>query len=165
VLFFGTGVMDDLTYHATQDRFYATEETRTLTADGFYDPDPVGKLFCNEELYGADCVGSGNPLDLATAERLFGKPLVVGGKVLFSTYTPDSDLCEPGVGATYGYSFDNFHDGDFLSDPPTIGPPPPVEVVWTAAGAKAVTGEPDKRRTVDFNIVVGAQVMHWGKVL
>ncbi|HUU00793.1 MAG TPA: PilC/PilY family type IV pilus protein [Myxococcota bacterium] len=165
VLFFGTGVMDDLTYHATQDRFYAVEETRTLTADGFYDPDPEGKLFCNESLYGATCAGSGNPLDLATAERLFGKPLVVGGKVLFSTYTPDSDLCKPGTGVTYGMDFDNFQENGLISDPPTEGPPHPIDIVWTAAGPKAVTGKPGDEHSVDFNIVVGAQVMHWGKVL
>jgi len=169
VLFVGTGRIDDLSYTNTRDYFLAVEETRTLSADGFYLPDPTGKLFCNET-YGASCAGSGMPKMLGESERLFGKPLVVSGQVFFTTFQPSSNQCDSGTGRVYGYRYDDFQQ-DMLTNNTMAdkGPPRQPQVVWTPKGAQLVTGQGSTIQIVQTReqtpITTGAQVLSWGKVL
>jgi hypothetical protein len=158
VVFFGTGVIDDLSYTTTTDRFYAVEETRPIDAANFFQVEPQGVLFGDT---------TNNPMVFAQSERLFGKPLVVGGNVYLTTYTPHPDQCEPGTGITYGLSFDNFNNE--IIDEPIVEPGKPMHVdkIWTKAGGVVVKPTPDGDLHVlgSSSMRTSAQVMHWARVL
>ncbi len=167
VLFVGTGRIDDLTYLDTRDYILAVEETRTLTGDGFYEPDDFGKLFCNES-YGPNCIGSGMPKQLSISERLFGKPLVVAGQVFFTTYEPADNDCDPGRGRVYGYRYDDFQEETLTTNNlASTGPPTQPQVVWTPQGPQLITGQASNIQVLptETQLTTGAQVMFWGKVL
>lgn len=139
VLYFGTGVIDDLSHTATIDHLFAVEETRTLTSvptgEGeYYKPDPTGSIYCDEAMYGENCA-TVNPMAFGTAERLFGKPLVAAGTVFFTTYTPVDDECLPGYSTIYGLRFDDFNIEVIATEQlPDTGTTSSPTMVWTSTG-------------------------------
>jgi len=170
VLFFGTGRLDDVRYLDTKDYIFAVEETRSEDINtGFYVPDSQGRLFCSDT-YGANCAGSGIPMELNTAERIFGKPLVVSSRVFFTTFEPSNDVCSAGTGRLYGYRFDDFNQQIILTQEEGIVRPP--QIIWTPRGAIAASGTGDKIKPAEDHdnpgeetLVIGAKVMHWARVL
>jgi hypothetical protein len=54
---------------------------------------------------------TGGFYQLAAGERLTSDPLVYGGVVYFSTYTPDTDLCTVGEGRIYGLDYTDCGSG------------------------------------------------------
>jgi len=146
------------------------EETRSEDINtGFYVPDPLGRLFCSDT-YGANCAGSGIPMELNTAERIFGKPLVVSSRVFFTTFEPSNDVCSAGTGRLYGYRYDDFNQQIILTQEEGIVRPP--QIIWTPRGAIAASGTGDEIKPAEDHdnpgeetLVIGAKVMHWARVL
>ncbi len=157
VMFFGTGETDSLEFKDAQDYVFAVEEWRDYDAEGYYVPQPVGKLFTQ-------------PLVLPEKdERVFAKPLVVAGKIIFSTYRANPDVCNTGVANVYVYPFDNFDPGEliFQKTMKQTGTPSAPAIVWTNRGPKVVIQQGTKQEILplgeqDLNV---SYVFSWAKVL
>lgn len=67
------------------------------------DDDP---LSCASVAQPIPCNGNDGYYPLASGEGLTADPVVYAGVVYFTTYTPDADRCEFGVGRVYGLTFD-----------------------------------------------------------
>jgi hypothetical protein len=73
-----------------------------------YDEDPTS---CASTAKPIPCNGNEGYYPLDAGEGLTGDPLVYAGVVYFTTYTPDADRCEVGVGRVYGLAFDTCGPG------------------------------------------------------
>ncbi len=73
-----------------------------------YDEDP---LDCTSTAQPIDCNGNDGYYPLDSGEGLTSDPVVYAGVVYFTTYTPDADRCELGVGRVYGLQFDTCGPG------------------------------------------------------
>lgn len=73
-----------------------------------YDSDPMS---CGTSAQPIPCNGNDGYYPLNSGEGLTSDPLVYAGVVYFTTYTPDTDRCEMGVGRVYGIRFDDCSPG------------------------------------------------------
>jgi hypothetical protein len=73
-----------------------------------YDEDP---LSCSSSAKPISCVGNDGYYPLETGEGLTADPVVYSGIVFFTTYTPDEDHCEAGVGRIYAIGFEDCGPG------------------------------------------------------
>lgn len=73
-----------------------------------YDEDP---LSCTSTAQPIPCQGNDGYYPLETGEGLTADPVVYAGVVYFTTYTPDVDHCEAGIGRVYGIAFDDCGPG------------------------------------------------------
>ncbi|RME19910.1 MAG: hypothetical protein D6806_17445, partial [Deltaproteobacteria bacterium] len=181
VLFFGTGRIDDLTYHDTQDYLFAVEEWRKNNSNDYLLPCGKGVLYCSnstmstgqcpEEMAGmhSTICSSDAIKTLLTAERAYGKPLVAYGKVFFSTFQPSGNLCDAGTGRLRVFKYDDFSAEALTNNTlENKGPPRSPKMVWTQRGPQVVTGQGGKLqviKTAEGGYSTGAQVVFWGKVL
>ena len=166
VLFFGTGDVNNLAYANTQDYFFAVKEVSQLNAAlGYYLPtaSAAGVLFCQSP----PCTN--DPIALATSERIFGQPLILNGKVFFTTYIPATNSCNLGQGNIWGLQFDNFNTGvlgtsQYMSL--GAGTPSAPTVMWSPGQAQVqvqLQAKPVTLSTVPFRGT--ARVLYWDKVL
>ena len=156
-LFFGTGSVDDLEFKpGDADYFYGIKEQPDLVNPGKW-------------LDTGALVDVKN--DFAVSERLFGKPLVVAGNVIFTTFTPDPTSCGSGSSTIYALKYNNF-DAAQAPIPPVvnsgivIGP----AMRWTGLGPRVVYGTTDTGKRVNKllfqdQIAQYANVLYWGEVL
>jgi len=158
VVFYGTGVNDSLAWTDTKDYLYAVKEVRDPTTHKIKD---TGEYFESE---------TESKLEFSTAERLFGKPLVVAGKVYYTTYTPNSDECEPGDGALYKTPFDKYTSNASLSESSDLEkkpPPLPPKMISTPTGPAVVAGAGTEMHKISTgtDLEPASHVLHWGKIL
>ncbi len=166
VLFFGTGLTNNLEYidNSTKlDKVYAVKETFTIdTETSQYKVDPQGSYF--------EPFGEGHGVfELATAERLISKPLVIAGKVLFTTYTPDEDQCQSGLSRVYHGPFDDISTSDVIQT--TIGVTTGPRAVWTPQWLQIATQNANEIRKLTLpdsssdSLTPSYHMLYWGKVL
>jgi len=164
VLFFGTGRTDTLEYSDEIFKFYAVEETRSIDDDVLVTNDE-GELFGDI---------SSNPIEFDEGERLYGKPLVMGGKVIFTSFEPSVAECDTGKGYVYMLRYDDFDPANCEPDEclwkedfgqSEIMPPP--QPIWTPTGPQVVIQAGTNVISLPENeaIAPAARVLHWGKVL
>jgi hypothetical protein len=153
VLFYGTGSIDDLEYKPGQkDYFYAVEEVRKKS-----DPTQFEKR--------------GELVDQITSfddsERLFGKPLIVGGRVFFLTYLPQHGLCQSGVSRVYDLDFEDFdRDGAIVHKEEFKKKAKGPSLRWIEKGAEVSISANGKTEIINsIQILQVARPMFWGKVL
>ncbi len=72
------------------------------------DPDPSS---CSSDAEPIPCQGNDGYYPLDAGEGLTSDPIINAGVVYFTTYTPDADRCEMGVGRVYGIRFDDCSPG------------------------------------------------------
>ena len=161
VLFFGTGVIDSLEWTDSQDYLYAVKEERTLdAATGYYNINETGEWFVDE--------ARSKFTDFNTSERLFSQPLLVGGKIFFTTYKPNADECLPGDAKIYGMYFDNMYDDIIFEEEKTMSSTPSSPaMLWTPTGPEVVVQRATRVEKLGLTnpIEPAAHVVHWGKVL
>ncbi len=87
--------------------------TQTGYFFAMYDPDPTS---CTSTAQPISCNGADGYYALDSGEGLTSDPLVYAGVVYFTTYTPDEDRCETGVGRVYGLRFDDCSPGIDTND-------------------------------------------------
>jgi len=94
-----------------------TEDPGELEWVEFFDPVDDGGLSDRPEVYYAataapitDCGASG-VYTLSDGEGLTSDPVVYAGTVYFSTWTPETDLCDGGTGRLYGLDFEDCSSG------------------------------------------------------
>jgi hypothetical protein len=73
-----------------------------------YDRDPLN---CSSTAQPIPCMGNDGYYPLDAGEGMTSDPVVYAGVVYFTTYTPDADRCELGVGRVYGLAFDTCGPG------------------------------------------------------
>jgi len=80
----------------------------------------TGYFFAMKDAEPLDCASRAEPIPcngrdgyypLTAGEGLTADPSVYAGVIYFSTYTPDADRCEMGVGRVYGIRFDDCSPG------------------------------------------------------
>jgi len=157
VLFLGSGENDTFEYRAMQEYFFGVEETQSGAVTEFRKADPIG------------VVDPKMRLDFRAGERMWGKPVVVGGEVYFTSYTANTNQCLPGGGSFYGLAFDDFTE-DVIGGRIDVmggGPLNPPKLIWTPAGAvmHLQTGTTVYNMPVGHGLQPTAQMMHWGRVL
>lgn len=85
---------------------------RDGTATGYfftmYDANPED---CASVAQPITCEGAPGYMSLVGGEGLTSDPLVYAGVVYFTTYTPDVDRCNAGIGRVYGINFDDCSPG------------------------------------------------------
>ncbi len=161
VLFFGTGRTDDLEYYPDRDYFFAVEEA----VDADDKPTGFGELFHK------DGAAAGTAMKLDDGERLYGKPLVVAGKVVMTTFIADPDLCNEGGGRMHIFNYDETPaDTSGVIQTHTMvgeGTPSPPTMVWTPQGpvVLAQMGAGVEVLPVANQIKPTAHALHWGQVL
>jgi hypothetical protein len=87
------------------------QDTDDATAGAFFfmkDPSPDT---CGAPIAMECGTETGGFYQLAKGERLTSDPLVYGGVVYFSTYTPDADVCTVGEGRIYGLDYTDCGSG------------------------------------------------------
>ncbi|HOX45751.1 MAG TPA: PilC/PilY family type IV pilus protein [Myxococcota bacterium] len=156
VLFFGTGENDTFEVRTAQEYFFGVEQTLSGDASSYRKPDALG--FLDPKMF--TLLGAG--------ERMWGKPLVAGGNVYYTTYISNANRCDQGTGKLYGLDFADFTDQVIPPwEPPTKGPPPPLTVVFTPDGkpkAREMVGT--DVYTIDIpGLAPSAQMSSWGRVL
>jgi hypothetical protein len=162
VLFFGTGRTDDLTFTPEKGDFYAVEQEPD-TADPLYRPKNEGVMFCDTP----PCTKPTLTFE-EEGERLFGKPLVAGGSIIFTTFIPNENSCDVGGGRVYVTPFDDIDDDEFppkeLESP---GTPSSPSILWTPTGPQVVAQSGASMETINAGKAIqgGARIAHWGKVL
>ena len=89
-----------------------TPYDRSSGSTGYFfamkDADP---LDCSVRAEPIPCNGNDGYYPLDSGEGLTADPTVYAGVVYFSTYTPNADRCEMGVGRVYGIRFDDCSPG------------------------------------------------------
>lgn len=156
MLFFGTGETDTLEYRTASEYFYGVREALEYDAiDKVLKPKARGELDTNMRV------------DFRLGERMWGKPIVAGGDVYFTSYRANPNRCVEGSGAFYGLSMGDLQEaaipGGRIDFP---GSTPSAKVVWSPAGAQVVIQTGTTILTVDVaGVQPVAQMMHWGRVL
>ena len=97
-LYWGTGTPYSRTDTGNNGYFFAVRDTNpdsctSFTADGI------------------TACGANGVYPLQPGEGLTGEPLVYAGVVYFTTWTPDTDVCNGGQGRLYGLAFDDCGPG------------------------------------------------------
>lgn len=159
ILYYGTGPIDDMDYHpGVQEYFYAVEETRDAT-----DPtilNPKGELVDVKD-------------DFGPSERLYNKPLIIGGNVYFSTFQPDTNACGSGNSKVYTFDYEDFNPLESAFAPKSFaGIAKGPSMRWTAQGPQvvvtskdAVTDEVVTENLGEVELVQSARALYWGEVL
>jgi hypothetical protein len=154
-------VIDSLEWTDSQDHLYAVKEERNLdAATGYYTINDTGEWFIDET--------RSKYTDFGRSERLFSKPLLVAGKIFFTTYKPNADECLPGDAKIYGMYFDNLYDDIIFEEEKTMSSTPSSPgVVWTPTGPEVVVQRATRVEKLGLTnpIEPAAHVVHWGKVL
>jgi hypothetical protein len=96
-IFWGSGTPFDRETVTTQGYFFA-----------MFDPEPTSVSTTANSIL---CDGHQGYYPLDYGEGLTSPPVVYAGVVYFSTYTPNADRCEAGVGKVYGLRFDDCSPG------------------------------------------------------
>ncbi|MBN2493540.1 MAG: hypothetical protein JXR96_03020 [Deltaproteobacteria bacterium] len=167
VLFFGTGRTDTLEAYPERDYFLAVKEIKD--ADGV----PTGE---GEFFYGKDELD--NPtgcglLKFDENERLYSKPIIVGGTAIITTYTADDDKCDRGSGTIYVFPFSDIPDvpdsaPQKIPVTVTTGGPAQAQLAWTPAGPQVLVQQKEAVGRIDLGnraTEPGHHILNWSKVL
>lgn len=87
------------------------QDTDDMTAGAFFFMKDTSPESCSAPLALECGTETGGFYQLAAGERLTSDPLVYGGVVYFSTYTPDTDVCTAGEGRIYGLDYTDCGSG------------------------------------------------------
>jgi len=163
VLFAGTGDIENLASNSDVDYFMAIEEKREADSEHYYNPTEDGVLFEK------DGALMNNPMEFPTGERLFSRPLIVAGKVVFSTYVaPEDTECDLGTGKIYAMPFDDFRPEERIVEQEVDTVIESPAVVWLPSGKfKVGVQKGDEVELVDLGEAEesAARVLSWSKVL
>lgn len=155
VLFFGSGVIDNLGYSSTWDYVWAVKEGRQFNSSA------------NRYVYDLNGTRVGPVLKLPNmSERLFSKPLVLGGNVYFSTYLPVTSACLPGSGYVYGKNFTDLSEDVIAKITVNKFPPQGPTAFYTPAGVTIGVSTVGGLTAIGRNLMQStARVIYWGRVL
>jgi len=97
-VYWGTGTPYDRDYSSSPGYFFAVKDSNPKSCESF-DVNPI-----------TNC-GDNGVYELDAGEGLTADPLVYAGVVYFTTWVPNEDRCEGGVGRLYGLDFEDCSEG------------------------------------------------------
>lgn len=97
-VYWGTGTPYDRDYSSSPGYFFAVKDSNPKSCTSF-DVNPI-----------TNC-GDNGVYELDSGEGLTADPIVYAGVVYFTTWVPNEDRCEGGVGRLYGLNFEDCSEG------------------------------------------------------
>jgi len=97
-VYWGTGTPYDRDYSSNPGYFFAVKDSNPKSCTSF-DVNPI-----------TNC-GDNGVYELDSGEGLTADPLVYAGVVYFTTWVPNEDRCDGGVGRLYGLNFEDCSEG------------------------------------------------------
>lgn len=155
VLFFGTGENDTLEHRTFQEYFFGVEQTLTGDLASYRKPDAIG--YVDPKMRKALPIG----------ERMWGKPVVAGGQVYFTTYVSNPNRCEPGSGYVYGFNFEDYSEFPMGVEKLHVDWDPKIAPVLLPSGEMMLNVTAGTSVTT-LRVKGGApmaRMMSWGRVL